>query len=184
MSDQAGEARAREAVGVFDDAAAFEAATRELLAAGFAEADLGLLASQAAVEAKLGHRYERVEELEDEPRAPRLAFRERPRGADEIRVPGPLAHLPVVIAGGVLVASSGALAAALGVGALAGGLIGTALGSWLDRRHALYLQEQLDRGGILLWVRTADPEAERKAMSILQRHSAHDIHIHGLPGAD
>ena len=53
----------------------------------------------------------------------------------------------------------------------------------MDRRYADWLQEQLDRGGILLWVRTDTPEDERKALRILTQHSAHDIHIHEVPVA-
>ena len=51
----------------------------------------------------------------------------------------------------------------------------------MDRRHAEWLQEQLDRGGILLWVRTPTAEDERKAMEVLTRYSAHDVHIHEIP---
>jgi hypothetical protein len=51
----------------------------------------------------------------------------------------------------------------------------------MDRRHADWLQEQLDRGGILLWVRTSDSVAEEAALSILKRHSAHDVHLHDIP---
>lgn len=51
----------------------------------------------------------------------------------------------------------------------------------IDSHHAHYLQDQLDRGGLLLWVRTPDEEQERKAVKILKRHSADDIHLHDLP---
>jgi hypothetical protein len=35
-----------------------------------------------------------------------------------------------------------------------GGLIGAAFARFLEQRHAHRLQEQLDRGGLVLWVRT------------------------------
>ena len=60
-------------------------------------------------------------------------------------------------------------------------LIGTVLAHWMNRHHAEWLQEQLDRGGLLLWVRTPDAEAEQRALGILRKHSAHDVHIHRLP---
>jgi hypothetical protein len=176
-------AERREVVGVLDDAASFEAAARELLTAGFAPDDLSLLAGHETVAAKLGHRYERVEELEDDPEAPRIAYREIPRSTEDLALPSSLAYLPAVLAGGLVVASPGAAAAVIGVGALAGGLIGTVFGHWLDKRHAGWLQDRLDHGGILLWVRTPDEALEQRAADILRRHSAHDVHVHTLPDA-
>ena len=63
------------------------------------------------------------------------------------------------------------------------GSIGTLLTHWMDKRHAEWLEDQLDRGGILLWVRTPDTAAERKALEVLTRYSAHDVHVHGVPAA-
>jgi hypothetical protein len=62
-----------------------------------------------------------------------------------------------------------------------GGLIGTALAQFLEHRHASQLQAQLDRGGLLLWVRTPAPEDERRAVDILRAHGADDVHVHDLP---
>ena len=60
-------------------------------------------------------------------------------------------------------------------------MIGTVLAHWLDKNHAEHLQEQLDHGGLLLWVRTPDEDAQRRALEVLTRRSAHDVHIHQLP---
>ena len=56
-----------EAVAVFHDVVSLDDAVASLIDAGFDKDDISLLASDAAVEEKLGHRYERVEELEDDP---------------------------------------------------------------------------------------------------------------------
>ncbi|MGH6944501.1 MAG: hypothetical protein ACREH6_09810 [Geminicoccaceae bacterium] len=171
-----------EAVAVFDDVSALDAAVLELRKAGFKRGDISLLASEDAVERKLGHRYERVEDLEDEPDAPRVAYRTRDSiGESEDLIVGSLTYLPTVAAAGTVVASSGVVAAAITGTALAGALIGTVLAHWMNRNHAEWLQQQLDRGGLLLWVRTADAEAEQRALGILRKHSAHDVHIHRLP---
>ena len=50
-------------------------------------------------------------------------------------------------------------------------------------RWDTYLREQLDRGGLLLWVRTYGAEGERQATEILRRWSAEDVHVHELPKA-
>lgn len=177
-------ARVREAVAVFDDVSSLEAAVEDLRAAGFTDDAISLLAGQDAVEKKLGRMYQRVEELEDEPRAPRTAFvSEQNLGERENRVLGSLTVLPTVIAAGTVVASAGAVAAAIVGTAVAGAAIGTVLTHWMDRRHADRLQEQLDRGGVLLWVRTPTEADERQAIDVLTRYSAHDVHIHDVPAA-
>ena len=171
-----------EAVAVFHDVSELDAAVEDLRAAGFAKDDISLLATADAVEQKLGHRYERVEELEDDPEAPRVAYRTRTSLAEsEDRLIGSLTYLPAVVAAGTVVASAGVVAAAVTGTAIAGALIGTVLAHWLDKNHAEHLQEQLDHGGLLLWVRTPDEDAERRALEVLTRHSAHDVHIHQLP---
>jgi hypothetical protein len=171
-----------EAVAVFHDVSALDAAVDDLRKAGFRRGDISLLASEDAVERKLGHRYERVEELEDEPDAPRVVYKTRSSvGESEDLIIGSMTYLPAVVAAGTVVATAGVVAAAVTGTAIAGALIGTVLTHWLDKSQAEWLQEQLDHGGLLLWVRTPDAEAEQKAMTILRRHSAHDVHIHRLP---
>ena len=49
----------REAVGVFNRAEELQHAIDELLSSGFHRAELSLLASEQAVEEKLGHRYKK-----------------------------------------------------------------------------------------------------------------------------
>ena len=175
----------REAVAVLEDVSELEAAVEELRAAGFADDAISLLAGHEAVERKLGRMYRRVEELEDDPAAPRTAFVSLNRLGDrEDRVVSSLTILPTLIAAGTVVASAGAVAAAVVGTAVAGAALGTALSHFMNKQHAEWLQEQLDRGGLLLWVRTPDPESERKAIAILTRHAAHDIHIHDIPAPE
>ena len=107
----------------------------------------------------------------------------------EVKVPTPfvaggLIYLGGAATAGALVATGGSLigaavAAALGGGA--GGLMGSALAGLVGDRHAMGLQEQLDHGGLLLWVRTRDQEHEARAEDILRKHGAIDVHIHDLP---
>jgi hypothetical protein len=175
----------REAVGVFHDEASLQAAADELLIAGFDRSHLSLLAGDKTVEKELGHKYAKVAEIEDDPAVPYLAYigsdsRTEAKGA----VIGGLAYVGALGTVGLIVASGGTVAAAL-VGAAvaggAGGLVGATLSSFIDSHHAHYLQEQLDRGGLLLWVRTPDALHEHRALDILRRHSAEDVHVHDLP---
>jgi hypothetical protein len=176
------EAGSREAVGVFDDWSTLEAAVDELKAGGFAGDDISLLAGHVTVEEKLGHMYARVQDAEDDPAAPRTAFvSSKGIGQREDFVIGSLTALPPLMAAGIVVASTGAVAAAIAGTAVVGATLGTVLARWMDQRHADWLQEQLDRGGILLWVRTPDQEAEKRAAAILSRHSGKSVRIHTIP---
>ena len=83
-------------------------AVEELIEAGFDKDDVSLLASESAVEEKLGQRYERVEELEDDPKAPRVAYRTLADFAENERtIANSLTYLPAMLAAGTVVASSG-----------------------------------------------------------------------------
>jgi hypothetical protein len=174
----------REAVGVFHDPDSLQEAIDELLSSGFDRRELSLLASEHAIEAKLGHRYRKVAELEDDPRAPRTAYVSLESIGDaEGGLIGGLMYLGAVVAGGAMVASGGTLAGAFLAAAMAGsagGLFGSALARLIDYHHADYLQRQLEKGGLLLWVRTRDLEHEQRAKRILERHSGEDVHVHEL----
>jgi hypothetical protein len=173
-----------EAVGVFDDAATLQAAIDELLSSGFDRAEVSLLASEATVREKLGHAFEKVAELEDDQSVPRSAYvSTESRGDAEGGLIGGLVYVGAVAAAGAVVASGGTLAATIAAAAAlggAGGLIGSVLAKLIGDHHARYIQEQLDRGGLLLWVRTRDRAHERRAKDILSKHSAHDVHVHAL----
>jgi len=175
---------AMEAVGVFDDAATLEATVDDLLRSGFDRSELSLLAADSAVEEKLGHRYQRVAELEDDAAVPRAAFVSTEAIGDaEGALIGGLAYVGAVATAGAIVSSGGTLAGAIVAAAMvggAGGLIGSLLAQLVGDHHARYLTAQLDRGGLLLWVRTRDKEHESRATSILTAHSAHDVHLHAL----
>jgi hypothetical protein len=176
---------AREAVGVFHDLKSFQAAIDELSKSGFDHADLSLLASEQAVEEKLGHAYQKVKELEDDQTVPRAAYVGSPSVAEaRTGAIGGLAYIGAMAALGVVVASGGGLAAAIAAAAIAGGgggLIGSIGARFIGEDHAKSLQTQLDRGGLLLWVRTPDKDHEQRATKILKTHGGEDVHVHNLP---
>ena len=172
---------AREVVGVFADAQALDDATNDLLAARFGEAQISLLAGEKAIVEKLGHKYGRVEELEDDPKAPRILY--RAFDTKKTVILGSLAAIGGLATAGAIFAGGAALAAALGggvIGAEAGAFLGGVLGDFVDDRHAAYLKNQLDHGGLLLFVRTRDAAEESAAKDILTKHSGRDVHAHVL----
>ncbi len=177
----------REAVGVLPDVPSLEAAIDDLLSAGFDRADISLLATREAIDGKPGQEVERVEELEDDPSVPRWPYVSREGlGAGEGGLIGGLAHIPAVTAAGAVVVTGGALAPAIlaGIGAGgAGAAAGAVLARWLGNRYAESYEKQLERGGLLLWVNTREPEDERRATEILSRHGGRDVHVHDMPAS-
>jgi hypothetical protein len=174
-----------EAVGVFHDADSLQAAVDELLSRGFDRAELSVLAGHDTVARTLGRDYRDARELEDDPAVPTTAFVPRETLGDaEGAVIGTFLYLPAVIGTVAVVASGGTLAAAIAAAAIGGGAgagIGALLSVLIERHHARYLADQLERGGLLLWVRTRDAAHEAKAQEVLKRHSAGDVHLHKLP---
>ena len=175
----------REAVGVFKTEDALQAAIDDLLSHGFDRADISLLARSDSVEKKLGHAYRKVAEVEDDAAAPRVAYvAEEDIGNAEGAVIGTLMYVGALAGLIPVVASGGALAAGL-VALLVGGGSGVALGAALARiigaEHAEYIADQVEHGGLTLWVRTWNEGDEARATKILKAHSGTDVHLHGLP---
>jgi hypothetical protein len=79
---------------------------------------------------------------------------------------------------GATILTGGTALAALAGAAVAGGgaaAVVNALGQWADKSRSQYLQDQVERGGILLWLTPRDPEQEHLAHDILTRHGAEII---------
>jgi hypothetical protein len=165
----------REAVAVFDDAQALERAVFALETHGFDRAAFSLLADAAAVTRKLGHRYHHVAEMEDEPAAPRETFFSRVSRAEaEYGLPLGLAAIGALALAGI----GGPLPVLVAAGG--GAAIGAVLGRMLHRHYVQRVQEQLARGGLLLWVNLRNAAEEKTAVEILMAHSAHDVHVHDI----
>ncbi len=175
----------REAVGTFRSEERLEAAVSELTSSGWDRAQLSLLAPESLVSPHLGTLQRTAREASDDP--------ELERGAvvsdADVRQGRTLASgMAGVIAafgaaGAVVATGGGALVALVGAAIAGGGATAAvnAAGRWLGARHDDFLQEQVDRGGILLWVTLRSPGQDEKAQEILRRHGADNVHIHELP---
>ena len=176
--------RACEVVGVFHTPDDLESAIDELLSSGFDRAELSLLASEDAVATKLGGYYRAADEMADDPAVPRSFFVSSAAIGDaEGGLIGGLAYLGATIAVGAVVMSGGALGATIAAAIIAGGtggLLGSALAHWVGHHHAAYLRDQVENGGLLLWVRAWNESDEARALEIVTKHAADKVHSHGL----
>ena len=174
-----------EAFGIFQRNEDLQGAIDELLSSGFHRSELGLLASETAVQEKLGGQLKSVSALADDPAVPRSDY-VSPEAIGDAQggLIGALVYVGAAAAAGAVVASGGTLAAIVTAVVLVGGtggLLGSVMAKWLGDHHASYLQDQLDRGGLLLWVRTRHSADEERALEILRRHSGGEVHVHALP---
>ena len=184
MATEVDSARVCEVVGIFHTTDDLESAVEELLNSGFDRAELSLLASEDAVAEKLGGYYSPASEMADDPAVPRTAFVSTAAIGDaEGGLIGGLAYLGATVAVGAVVMSGGALAATIAAAIVAGGtggLIGSALARWVGHRHANYLHNQIENGGLLLWVRAWNRSDEERALEIIAKHAADKVHSHGV----
>ena len=178
----------REAVAVFHDSKSLDAAIFDLETHGFDRSELSLLAPVSVVEKELGHVFQSVADLEDDVYAPMVAYTSPESVAEaEGALAGGLLYVGALAGLIPVVASGGSVAAALLAMSVAGGMgasIGALLAGVLGRTQAHQLEEQLERGGLLLWVRTWNKGDEKRAVEILSAHSADDVHVHSVPETD
>ena len=171
-----------EAVGVFDTPEDLRSAFYDLRMVGFSRYDISLLARQEVLEEKLGKSYWRATDLEDDPEAPRAAFvSEEAIGELEGAIGGGFFFLGSYIAMAAMLTPASTLAAsiaAIAIGGSPAAVIGTLLARRVGKRHKDYYANQIDHGGILLWVRVRDKEREEMAVKIMKGHSGRDVHVH------
>lgn len=175
----------REAVAVFDSEEELRDAIFELESAGFDRADVSVLPPMGAVRKKIGHELYRVEDAEDDPEMPRAV----PVGSAGMgAAQGALIGGPAYVGAMVMTISAlvgGKAFAAIVSSGIFGGAVGLVLGVLLaiivKHRHNEHIKDQLDHGGLVLWVHIRDKEHEARAEKILGRYRehAHDIHMHG-----
>lgn len=176
----------REAVGTFRSEEQLAAAVGELTRSGWDRADLSLLGASSVIDPHVAAPAGKTApEASDDPNLPRTAVVTDVDEAQGRTLLGGMAGVMAgfAAAGAVVVTGGGALAAMVGAAIAGGGATAAvqAAGRWLGERRNDFLQEQIDRGGILLWVTLRKAGQERRAQEILRRHGAENVNIHELP---
>ncbi len=175
----------REAVGAFRSPEALETAVSELASAGWDKSEMSLLAQESVLQPGVPAHGQDMRSAADEPEVVRSPVVED----EDIRQGRTLAtSMAAVIAafaasGITILTGGGALAAAAGAAAAGGGAAAAVntIGRWVSGNRSEFLRDQVEQGGILLWVMVHDPEQERVATDILRRCGATDVHVHEIP---
>jgi uncharacterized membrane protein YtjA (UPF0391 family) len=172
----------REAVGIFDDPEQLNAAVVELETTAFPRDAISVLGGTEALKKEFGMPYVRPEDAEDNPDAPRDAFlrpEEKVIGISAVTAMAIYAALTVaVIMSGPSPTATG-IAVILFISAVVGILV-FLITRTLANRYTADRRQQIEAGGMVLWVRTPAPEQEDIARTILGRHGAKDVHVHTI----
>ena len=174
----------REVAAVFHREHILEDAIQALLHAGFDRGDIDIMSDMETVRQRLGALYVPPEEISDVPGTPRRAYIARDDIATAtVGVAGMLFYLGAATAAMTVVASGGSLAL-VAAAAAAAGAVGAGIGAsairLLGKKQAEELELQLMSGGIVVWVRTRDPEKEAHAQEILARFGGEAIRVHEI----
>ncbi len=173
-------AQAREAVGVFDNPLEMDAAIAELESTAFPHDSISILANSPDLRKEFGISVVRPEDVEDNPDTPRTV----PVHPEEKTV-GLAALIGVTVytamTAGVVFFGQAATPVDWIVAIIFGAISGTVIGlaAYLYSRHTKRLRDQqIEAGGIVMWVRTPNEERELIARDILMKHGARDVHVH------
>ena len=171
-----------EAVGVFDTFEDLQQAFYDLRMVGIHHSNISLLANESVLKEKLGKAYWRASDLEDDPHAPRAHFvSEEAIGELEGAIAGGFFFVGAYIAMAAMLMPASTLAAsiaAIAIGGSPSAVIGTLLARRVGKHHKDYYANQIEHGGILLWVRVDNKEREELAVKIMKGHSGRDVHVH------
>jgi hypothetical protein len=174
--------RVREAVALFATEIAFLNALDSLQENGFDRADLSVLGDSERNAGAISRPFESAAMLADDKRTKRGANVNLESvveaEAAAIGIPAYVGALGALFA---VAATGGALALAIPMtvaGGLAGGGLGAIGAHAIEKRHRRAIEQQVDNGGLLLWVRTSTREREVCALRLLKAAGGQEAHVH------
>ena len=168
----------RQAVGIFFDAKSVENAVSDLRSCGFRQTEMALLAGRFSNQVALQTLMQQFEQGRGSDEGPNTAFVAKQAQGDTKRVlRGTLMLAVGAVGGGMIIAAAavfgGAMAAATAT-ILAVICVFTALLIFINRPDADYLENQVQDGHLLLFVRARNAEFEKLAIEALKRNGAHN----------
>ena len=161
---------------------ALQAAIRDLEGTEFPRQDISVMGSETDLEKVFGARTVPPEFAMDNSDTPRNApSRPEEQTIGMAAVVGGATYLGAMglaLAAGA--ATFPAIIAAAIIGGVSGGAIGAGLTKAMGDKYKHHIEEQVQKGGLLLWVRTPDAERERLALDIMNRHGGQHTHAHDI----
>jgi hypothetical protein len=171
-----------ETAGLFQTSENLQKAIRALEGSSFPRQDISIMGNRGAIEKVFGEGTVDPQVAMDNPETPRQAP-SRPEEqtigtAALIGVPAYIGAMALAIGAGAV--TFPALVGAAILGGVGGGAVGGVLSKLLGGRYDNHLDEQIERGGLLLWVRTPTPELQEEAKRLMAEHGGEQIHTHEI----
>lgn len=172
----------KEIVGVFMSKDDLQNAIRELEGTAFPRQDISVMGTRGELERVFGAKVVPPEFAIDNPDTPRQApSRPEERTIGAAGMIGGTAYvgaMAMALAAGAV--TFPAIVSAAVIGGIGGGTLGAILTKLLGDRYNRHLEQQVEKGGLLLWVRTPDSEREDLANRILITNNAYGVHVHQM----
>ena len=172
----------KEVVGVFMSKEDLQNAIRELEGTAFPRQDISVMGSRDELEKVFGVKVVSPEFAIDNPDTPRQA----PSRPEELTMgaAGMIGGTAYVGAMAMALAAGAvtfpAIISAAVIGGLSGGTLGAMLTKLLGDRYNRHIEQQIGKGGLLLWVRTPDEEREEMAHRTMITNNAYNVHVHKI----
>ena len=169
----------REAVGLFTSVEDLQAAVRDLEGTAFPRQDISVMGARDELQKVFGEKTVDPRIAMESAQTPRQSL---PRPEEKVIGGAALVGIPAYVGamGAAMAAGAVAFPALVGaavIGGLGGGTLGAFLVKMLGARDARHFEEQIERGGLLLWVRTPDVEREEIAMQIMHKNHGRKVHV-------
>jgi outer membrane lipoprotein SlyB len=172
----------REVVGVFMCKDDLQNSIRALEGTAFPRQDISVMGNRSELEKVFGEKTVAPEFAMANPDTPRQA----PSRPEEqtIGAAGMIGGTAYVGAMAMALAAGAvtfpAIISAAVIGGISGGTLGAILSKLLGSRYNRHLEEQVEKGGLLLWVRTPDKDKEEMAMRTMITNNAYNVDIHEI----
>lgn len=172
----------REVAGLFVSAEDLQNAVRDLEGTAFPRQDISVMGSRDDLQNIFGTKTVDPHVAMENPDTPRQAL---PRSEEKVIGAGAMVGVPAYIGAMAVALSAGAVSfpAIIGaavIGGLGGGTLGGIMLKLFGDRDTRHYEEQIEKGGLLLWVRTPDHEREEIAEEIMRRNNGREVHAHDI----
>lgn len=173
-----------EAVGVFTSEDDLQNAIDDLSFSGFDSSALSVL-GEFPEDKQEEFQNKTVRDFEEDPSAPRATFvpKEALGNLEGVLIGIPI-YLAVVTVMTAVIATGGSAMTAVFSSLVAGAFAGVAGFLFARRFHKSRqdkIDQQLAKGGLILWVDTHNAEQEKQAIRILKENEAFDVHLFKMP---
>jgi len=172
----------REVVGLFTNTHDLQDAIRDLEGTAFPRQDISVMGSRHELDEVFGVKAVNPRFAMDNADTPRQA---PARPEEETIGSAALVGGSAYVGAMAMALSAGAVAfpaavAAVVIGGVGGASLGGILNKLLGDRASRHVHEQIEQGGLLLWVRTPDPIKESLARQLMENRNATEVHVHEI----